>query len=147
VKVLQRQNYKNHRKFDPIYHFVLAPLTLIVLVRSIVLVIVSVQSGEIIWLSVLSLLMSIILILTVILVRIYPLRMQDRIIRAEQQLRHYILTGQLLDPSLTLKQIAGLRFASDKEFPELCKQAVKENLTGEQIKRMIKDWNGDNDRI
>jgi hypothetical protein len=147
VKVLQEQNYRNHRRVDPRYHFVLIPISLIVLAGTVVAVINSVNSGETIWLSVLSLMMSIILILAATLIRTYPLRMQDRIIRAEQQLRHYILDGQLLDPSLTLKQIVGLRFASDAEFPELCKKAVKEKLTGDQIKRMIKEWNGDNNRI
>jgi hypothetical protein len=146
-KALSYSSYRNHRKFDPRYHFVLAPLSLIVLAGTVVAVINSVNSGEMIWLSVLSLMMSIILVLAVTLVRIYPLRMQDRIIRAEQRLRHYILVGQLLDPSLTLKQIAGLRFASDAEFPELCKRAVKEKLTGDQVKRMIKEWNVDNNRI
>jgi hypothetical protein len=144
---LERQNYKNHFKWDPRFHFLLAPLTLIVLAGSVVLLIDSVQSKEMIGLSILSLLMSIVLVLTVILVRIYPLRMQDRIIRSEQQLRYYILTGQLLDSSLTLKQIVGLRFASDTEFPALCKRAVEKNLTGKQIKQTIKDWNADNDRI
>lgn len=147
MKVLQEQNYRNHRRYDPRFHFVLMPLSLIVLVGTVVAVINSVNSGDKILLSVLSLMMTIILILAVTLIRTYPLRMQDRIIRAEQQLRHYILVGQLLDPSLTLKQIAGLRFASDAEFPELCKRAVKEKLTGEQIKPMIKAWKADNNRI
>jgi archaellum biogenesis protein FlaJ (TadC family) len=147
VKVLQEQNYRNHRRFDPKYHYVLMPLSFIVLVGTIVALINNVNSRDTIWLSVLSLMMSIVLFLAVTMIRAYPLRMQDRIIRAEQQLRHYILVGQLLDPSLTLKQIIGLRFASDAEFPELCKRAVKEKLTGGQIKRLIKEWNGDNDRI
>jgi hypothetical protein len=144
---LQNQNYENHRKFDPRYHYVLAPLALIVFVGTIVSVVSSVKSGEMIWLSVLNLLIGIVLVLSVTLIRVYPLRMQDRIIRAEQQLRHYTLTGQLIDPRLTLKQIAGLRFASDQEFPDLCNRAIKESLTGEQIKRMIKDWNWDHNRI
>jgi hypothetical protein len=91
--------------------------------------------------------MSIVLVLIVVMLRTYPLKVQDRVIRSEQQLRHYVLTGQLLDPSLTLKQIVGLRFAGDREFPDLCKKAVKEKLTGEQIKKLIKEWNGDTDRI
>ncbi|MDB5083472.1 MAG: hypothetical protein JWN30_358 [Bacilli bacterium] len=144
---MQNQNYENHRKYDPRYHFVLAPLALIVFVGTIVSVVSSVRSGEMIWLSILNLLIGIVLVLAITLIRGYPLRMQDRIIRTEQQFRHYTLTGQLLDPRLTLKQITGLRFASDQEFPDLCKRAIKENLTGEQIKRLIKDWNADYNRI
>lgn len=147
MDLLKEQNYKNHRKFDPIYHFVLTPLTLIVFITTIVLLITSLGSGEMIGWAVASILMSIALLLMVALVRIYPLKAQDRIIRSEQQLRHYILTGELLDPRLTLKQIAGLRFASDREFPELCKRAAEDNLTGEQIKQQIQEWQGDHDRI
>ena len=54
--------------------------------------------------------------------RIFALKAQDRAIRAEENLRHFVLTGRLTDPRLTVKQIIGLRFASDKEFAELCKK-------------------------
>ena len=144
---MDNQNYKNHRMFDPKYHFILIPLTLIVLAGAVVAVVSSVRSGSMLWISVLNLLIAIILVLSVTLIRVYPLRMQDRIIRSEQQLRHYVLTGHLLDPRLSMKQLVGLRFAGDKEFPELCKRAANENLTGEQIKQMIKEWTGDYDRI
>ncbi|PTM58816.1 DUF6526 family protein [Desmospora activa] len=144
---MEKQNYKNHRKLDPTYHFMLAPLSLIIFITTLVLLISSLQSGEMIGWAVISLMMSIALLLTVTLVRIYPLKIQDRIIRSEQQLRHYILTGELLDPRLTLKQIVGLRFASDAEFPELCKRAAEDNLTGEQIKKLIQEWQGDYNRI
>ncbi|UUZ83830.1 DUF6526 family protein [Paenibacillus sp. P26] len=145
--VLQEQNYANHRKIDPKYHFILAPLSLIVLIGTVIFVIHSILTGEWVWLSVLNLLIGIVLVLTVVLVRMYPLIAQDRIIRTEQQIRHYILTGKPLDPSLTLKQLAGLRFAGDAEFPELCRRAAKENLSGDQIKRLIKEWKADHDRI
>ncbi|QYR22533.1 hypothetical protein KZ483_06070 [Paenibacillus sp. sptzw28] len=144
---MQEQNFSTHRRFHPPYHFVLVPLSFIVLVGTVILLINSFNSGEMLWLSVLSFLMSIILVLIVFILRIYPLKVQDRVIRSEQQLRHFVLTGQLLDPSLTLKQITGLRFAGDREFPELCRKAVKERLTGEQIKKLIKEWNGDTNRI
>ncbi|WP_258881554.1 DUF6526 family protein [Paenibacillus sp. sptzw28] len=147
VIILQEQNFSTHRRFHPPYHFVLVPLSFIVLVGTVILLINSFNSGEMLWLSVLSFLMSIILVLIVFILRIYPLKVQDRVIRSEQQLRHFVLTGQLLDPSLTLKQITGLRFAGDREFPELCRKAVKERLTGEQIKKLIKEWNGDTNRI
>jgi hypothetical protein len=147
VVILQEQNFSTHRRLHPLYHFTLVPLSFIVLVGTVIMLINSLNSGEMFWLSVLSFLMSIVLVLIVVMLRTYPLKVQDRVIRSEQQLRHYVLTGQLLDPSLTLKQIVGLRFAGDREFPDLCKKAVKEKLTGEQIKKLIKEWNGDTDRI
>ena len=48
--------------------------------------------------------------------RMFPLQAQDRAIRAEENLRHYVLAGKLLDSRLTIRQIIGLRFAIDEEF-------------------------------
>lgn len=48
--------------------------------------------------------------------RLFPLKAQDRAIRAEENLRHYVLTGNLLDSGLTMRQVIGRRFASDDEF-------------------------------
>ena len=59
--------------------------------------------------------------------RIFPLKAQDRAIRAEESLRYYILTGKRLDPRLTMSQIVGLRFASDAEFPDLARKAADES--------------------
>ena len=49
----------------------------------------------------------------------FALKAQDRAIRAEESLRHYILTGKPVDPRLTLSQIIALRFASNEELPTL----------------------------
>ena len=75
------------------------------------------------------------------------LKVQDRAIRAEENLRHYVLTGRLLDPRLTLRQIVGLRFASDAEFPALAQRAVAENMTLDAIKQAVKSWRADHDRL
>ena len=79
--------------------------------------------------------------------RIFPLKAQDRAIRAEENLRHYVLTGKLLDPRLTVRQIIGLRFASDAEFITLAQRAAEENLSGDDIKKAIKNWRADNYRL
>jgi hypothetical protein len=71
---------------------------------------------------------------------------QDRAIRAEENMRHYIMTGKLLDRQLTMPQIIALRFASDAEFLELAKRAIDEKLTNKQIKEAIKDWRADHHR-
>lgn len=75
--------------------------------------------------------------------RTYALKVQDRAIRAEENLRHYILTGKLLDPRLTMRQIIGLRFAADGEWLALIKRAIDENLSEDEIKRAVKDWRAD----
>jgi hypothetical protein len=75
------------------------------------------------------------------------LKGQDRVIRAEEKLRHFILTGKPLDARLTTKQIIGLRFASDAEFPELARKAADENLSMDAIKKSVKNWRADHDRL
>ena len=75
------------------------------------------------------------------------IKAQDRAIRAEENLRHFAMTGKLLDSRLTIRQIIGLRFASDEEFILLAKKAVDENLSEDAIKRTIKVWRGDFHRV
>jgi len=79
--------------------------------------------------------------------RVFPLKAQDRAIRAEENLRHYVLTGRLLDKRLSVKQIVGLRFASDGEFAALAQRAADESLTPDAIKRAVKNWKTDTDRL
>ena len=71
---------------------------------------------------------------------------QDRAIRSEENLRHYVLTGKLLDSRLTIKQIVGLRFASDAEFPALARKAADEGLPLNEVKKQVKNWRADHDR-
>ena len=84
-------------------------------------------------------------------VRSYATKLQDRIIRTEMRIR---LEG-LLPPeqrhsiqSLSIKQLVGLRFASDGEMPELLRKVVNDNIQDPTvIKRLVKDWQGDYDRV
>jgi hypothetical protein len=82
--------------------------------------------------------------------RMYPLKVQDRVIRLEERLRLQTLApaewrAQIF--RLTEDQLIGLRFASNDEVVELAKHALEENLTRKQIKERIKDWRPDNWRI
>lgn len=78
--------------------------------------------------------------------RIFALRAQDRAIRAEENFRHYLLTGKPLDKALQIRQIVALRFADDEELPELAVRAVKENLSQNAIKKAILKWKADHHR-
>ena len=78
--------------------------------------------------------------------RQFALRAQDRAIRAEENLRHFILTAKPLDNRLRMGQIIALRFATDAEFPSLCQQAVEKSLAGTDIKKAIKTWRADHHR-
>jgi hypothetical protein len=81
--------------------------------------------------------------------RLYIVRLQDRIIRLEMRLR----LRELLPASrhadiarLSTSQLVALRFASDAELPALVDRALREQLTRDQIKRAVTDWQADNER-
>jgi hypothetical protein len=81
------------------------------------------------------------------LVRVYSLKVQDRVIRAEENFRHFTLTGKALDSRLRISQIIALRFASDEELPGLAKKAAEDQLSAKQIKASIQQWRGDYYRV
>ena len=139
------QSAKNHGRFDPFFHFFLAPILLANLVSSIV-GLVHRQDFFHWWIFVLSF-AAIILLFRL---RSYPLKVQDRVIRLEERLRLQALApvewhAQIY--RLTEDQLIGLRFASDDEVVELAKQALEHNLTRKQIKERIKSWRPDNWRV
>lgn len=139
------QNLKNHVRMDPPFHMVL----LFVLVANLGIAVTQMIrhcSFYSVWLVVLSIAVFIL----VFKVRIYPLKVQDRVIRLEERLRL-----QSLAPAerrseinrLTEDQLIGLRFASDEEVVALAHQALEENLNRKQIKERIKNWRADNWRV
>ncbi|NBI30750.1 DUF6526 family protein [Chengkuizengella marina] len=144
---MNEQNYRNHARLHPMYHYIGAPLVLLVFIGTIIYLVLSISSGENISIALLWVGGSVGLFIVFGLVRVYSIKVQDRVIRSEENLRHYVLTGRLLDPSLTVDQIIGLRFASDEEFPALCEKASKENLDKKQIKKAVKNWRGDYYRV
>jgi hypothetical protein len=79
--------------------------------------------------------------------RSLALKAQDRAIRAEENLRYFILTGKRMDPRINIHQIIALRFASDEEFVSLVQKAAEENLTNKEIKQQIKKWRADWHRV
>jgi hypothetical protein len=137
------QNYQNHRRFHPLFHYILSLLLLLTLIGAIWLIIRNGISLS----AILFLAIVIILAIMFLLVRLYPLKAQDRAIRAEENLRHYVLTGKLLDERLTIGQIISLRFASDAELPELSEKAASQNLSPDEIKKQITNWKADYYRV
>jgi hypothetical protein len=138
---MKSQNYANHRRYIPLYHFVTLLGTLILLIGTIVNLVKS--SHENLYNASLLVFGSLLLMLTAFYARSFALKAQDRAIKAEENFRHYVLTGKPLDSKLTVRQIVGLRFASDEEFPELAKRAVAENLSENAIKKVITNWRED----
>jgi hypothetical protein len=82
--------------------------------------------------------------------RMYPLRVQDRVIRLEERLRLQALAPAQWHSQiyrLTEDQLIGLRFAADDEVVELAKQALEHHLNRKQIKERIQNWRADNFRV
>lgn len=140
------QNYSNHVRWHVPYHFILSPIIAIHLIWTIVRLWQepSFATAE-------ALLLSIGLALMVLLVRVNPLRAQDRVIRLEEQLRYQ----RLLPPALAARAaamrpsfIVALRFASDEELPALVQQVLDEKFAKPaEVKRAIKQWRGDSLRV
>ena len=77
------------------------------------------------------------------LIRVFALRLQNRIIRLEMQVRLARLGRDRDLQRLTIPQIVALRFGSDAELPALIDRAIAENLAPDAIKRAVRDWQGD----
>ncbi len=144
---MPEQNYSNHRRFVVGYHFVLAGLVLIAVVGALVQLYRAWGAGENRFMSALLVLLSLVAALLFWYCRIFPLKAQDRAIRAEERLRHYVLTGQLPDARLDTRQFIGLRFAADDEFVALAKRAAEEGLGEDEIKRAVRSWRADTYRV
>ena len=144
---MEEQSYAKHSKLVPLYHQVLFGLIVVTLIGSFVNLFQSWGDHSRLYNAALIAAMSFALVLLFLFCRVFPLKAQDRAIRAEEKLRHFMLTGKPLDSRLTVKQIVGLRFASDAEFPELARKAADEGLTPDAIKKSVKNWRADHDRL
>jgi hypothetical protein len=144
---MEEQSYAKHTKFVPLFHGVLAGIILLTLLCSFYGIYRAIETGHGRLDAVLITTLSFAALLLFWFCRIFPLKAQDRAIRAEENLRHFALTGKLLDKRLSIKQIVGLRFASDAEFPALAQRAANESLTPDAIKREVKSWKADYDRL
>jgi hypothetical protein len=139
------QNLKNHGKIDPWFHIFLLLVLLLNLIDSIVHLIRHFGFGSA-WLVI----MALALFVVVFKIRLYALKVQDRMIRLEERLRLRDLApaeSPVLIAALNEDQLIGLRFASDEEAIALAHQAVAEKLDRKQIKERIKNWRADNWRV
>ena len=141
------QNFKNHAKLNPLQHFILAPITLILLVWSSINL---VKNGLSDTASIYSFLLVLAVFLVGLISRMYATKNQDRTIRLEMRLRYFEMTGTSFsskEKQLKLSQIIALRFAGDAEILTLLERSIAENLSSKEIKSAITDWQGDYNRV
>ena len=139
------QNLANHARLDPLFHFVALPVFALAALGGTIHFLwrPSFHSG-------LFFVISVAAVIAVLKIRIYSLKVQDRVIRMEERLR---LTTLCTEPmrsrisELTEEQLIALRFASDAEVPGLAERALSENLSRVEIKKAIQKWRPDNWRV
>ena len=141
---MTEQNFKNHARFVIGYHVISFLAILALLIGSFINLAHSAKEN--LYSASLICLIAVILGLFFVFIRTFPLKAQDRAIRAEESLRHFILTGKPLSNKLTINQIIALRFASDAEYLDLITKTLEQNLTPKQIKESINQWRADHHR-
>jgi hypothetical protein len=138
----ETQNFENHAKFVPGYHFVTFGIFAINFFWRIYQL-VHAPSGE----AAVNLLLAIGLVLTLLYARIFALKVQDRVIRLEMRLRMQRLLPADLQSrvgELSVNQLVSLRFASDQELPELARKVLEGKIEDRKtIKKMVKKWEPD----
>jgi hypothetical protein len=142
---MPHQSAKNHGRYIPLWHYIVPLLLLLLIVGSVMALLHADRQTH--YVAVCIFIIALILPLLYWYARWFALRAQDRAIRAEENFRHFILTGKPLDRQLRMRQIIALRFASDEELPGLARRAVDEKLETRQIKDMIKHWKTDHNRV
>jgi len=136
------QNFANHRRIRPLYHFVIFGILLVNGIWSIVQLVRSPS-----WPTVLSCAVALALLGIFFYARDFALKVQDRIIRLEMRLR---LSGVLPPdlkariPELDRDQLIALRFAGDAELPDLVREVLTNDIHNrDDIKRRVKNWEAD----
>ena len=142
MREARTQNYANHRRYFPLFHYFALPIaTVNVLVAGVAAV--RDRTPLAIW----SLLFALGVAGAFLAFRTMVLVVQSRIIRLEERLRLAVVLPDHLRarvPELRLSQLVGLRFASDAELPSLVDRCLRGELkTSEDVKRAITTWRPD----
>lgn len=145
---MKTQNYQNHRKFYAPHHFIYLPL--VIFLQGLgVYKIFSDSVDQLLWIL-FSIVIFLILFLAIMVRQHYALGLQNRLVRLEFKQRYFEifnLRSDKVEEKLDFSQIAALRFAYDDEFKILLEKALKENISGDQIKKSIQKWKADENRI
>lgn len=140
---MAEQNFANHTKFLPPFHFFVLPVMGI----NFFWVCYRWYATGFTWYGGEQVLLALALFVGFGISRSMTLKVQDRVIRLEERLRYErVLQADLKARAaeLTSDQIISLRFASDAELPTLLRKVLDEKITQRKaIKQMIKAWRPD----
>jgi type VI protein secretion system component VasK len=147
---MAEQNYANHTRYVPGFHFVTFGILAINLIWSLFRLFWGVP-GVPFFDRLLAVAVAVALLLLAWYARTFPLKAQDRIIRLEETLRLERLLPADLRPrigELRAGQLIALRFASDAELPEIARAVLAgEVTTPGEIKKRVRTWRADHFRM
>lgn len=146
------QTLANHTRLDPLFHLFVLPVFGLGVLLSLIHFFAHLGHSDFHenFHAVLLILLALALLTAAFKIRLYALKVQDRVIRLEERLRLMQLLQEPLRsriPELTEHQLCGLRFASDGEVAKLAERALNEKLSRKQIKQAIKTWRPDYWRV
>ena len=136
------QDYKSHRRYDPMWHFV---GVIIVAAGFIAAVVRAIRHPDGYWNWIFAV-YAFGILASVGRARAQTLTVQNRLIRLELRLRVAAVAPALSSrfDQLTVSQIVGLRFAGDGELAGLIERCLNGQLAnGESVKKEIKNWQPD----
>jgi len=141
----ESQTLANHTRLDPLFHFVALPIVGLTAIGGLIHLIFrpSFHSASFFILAVVA-------VILLLKMRLYSLKVQDRVIRLEERLRLSALSPDAFRariPELTEDQLIALRFASDGEVVALAQRALSEKLSRADIKKAIRNWRPDYWRV
>jgi len=142
------QSYSHHTRWDPLFHFFVLPMFFLAAVAAIVMHLFVHRAHPLH--GVLLTLFAVAVLIAIFKIRLYALKVQDRVIRLEERLRLATLLPEGLRsriPELSERQLVALRFASDGELAGLAQKALNEKLSPDEIKKSVKNWRADNRRV
>jgi hypothetical protein len=140
--VAQPQSFQRHSRYVPGYHYALSGIFLINLIYRVMMLLRYPAVA-----TAVPALTAFGLALALWYMRVFPLRVQDRVIRLEEQLRMQRLLPADLQARIhefSPGQLVALRFASDAEIPALARRVLDEKLVRKhEIKALIQTWRPD----
>jgi hypothetical protein len=139
----REQSYANHKRYLPLYHFIVVPLFVLNFVVALVYA-VRHPGAKMNWWQVV---VAVALLLFVWAARLMALTVQNRVVRLEERLRlERLLPDDLRARAGELRtaQLIALRFCSDDELPAMCRAVLNGELKSpDEIKRNVKQWRPD----
>jgi hypothetical protein len=147
---MAEQNFRNHSRFVPLFHFVVGPILLVNFFWACYRLFRGLPYQPV-FDRLLDMLVALALVGVFFYARIFALTVQDRVIRLEERLRLASLLPDDLRariPELTRGQLIALRFASDEELPALTRQVLDQRMRNpKEIKQQIRSWRADHLRV